>query len=174
MWHQGSTVILRSYVKFVSICLKKFESNLSPPRHPSAILESIHWTYVVVILIWTKTTYPAWRSWHRTVYIVYVQRILSKMALGWREGDGLLNKVVIFFYFAHKRCSCRFVKLRLNPWCHMDYFTDLLAMFLDLGTFQLYCCLCRVRQLSDSIKNILICVPKMNEGLTGLKRHEGE
>ncbi len=31
-----------------------------------------------------------------------------------------------------------------------------------------------VRKLSDFIKNILICVPKMNEGLTGLERHEGE
>ncbi len=30
------------------------------------------------------------------------------------------------------------------------------------------CCLWRVRELSDSIKNILICVPKMNGGLTGL------
>ncbi len=28
--------------------------------------------------------------------------------------------------------------------------------------------------LSEFIKNILISVPKMNEGLTGLKRHEGE
>ncbi len=27
---------------------------------------------------------------------------------------------------------------------------------------------------SQKIKNILICVPKMNEGLTGLERHEGE
>jgi len=27
---------------------------------------------------------------------------------------------------------------------------------------------------SDFIKNILICVPKMNEGLTGVERHEGE
>jgi len=26
----------------------------------------------------------------------------------------------------------------------------------------------------EDIKNILICVPKMNEGLTGLERHEGE
>ncbi len=26
----------------------------------------------------------------------------------------------------------------------------------------------------DFIKNILICVPKMNEGLTGLEQHEGE
>ncbi len=40
-------------------------------------------------------------------------------------------------------------------------------MFLDLGTLQLRCCLWRVRELSDSIKNILICVPKINEGLTG-------
>jgi len=27
---------------------------------------------------------------------------------------------------------------------------------------------------SDFMKNILICVPKMNEGLTGVERHEGE
>jgi len=26
----------------------------------------------------------------------------------------------------------------------------------------------------DFIKNILICVPKMNKGLAGLERHEGE
>ncbi len=56
----------------------------------------------------------------------------------------------------------------------MDYFTDVLATFLDLGTFQLSCCLWRVRELSDLIKIITICVPKMNEGLTGLERHEGE
>ncbi len=31
-----------------------------------------------------------------------------------------------------------------------------------------------VRELSDFIKNILIYVPKMNEGFTGLERHEGE
>ncbi len=29
-------------------------------------------------------------------------------------------------------------------------------------------------ELSDFITNILICVPKMNEGLTGLERHEGD
>ncbi len=56
----------------------------------------------------------------------------------------------------------------------MEYFTDLLAMFLDLD---------RVRTLAVNwdgqralrfIKTILICVPKMNEGLTGLELHEGE
>ncbi len=55
----------------------------------------------------------------------------------------------------------------------MDYFTDVLATFLDLETLQLHCCL-RVRELSDFIKNILICVTKMNKGLIALERHEGE
>ncbi len=31
-----------------------------------------------------------------------------------------------------------------------------------------------VRDLSELIKNILICVPKMNKGFTGLEQHEGE
>ncbi len=52
----------------------------------------------------------------------------------------------------------------------MDYFNDALTTFLALERF----CLNRVRKLSDFIKNILICVPKMNKGLAGLKRHEGE
>ncbi len=56
----------------------------------------------------------------------------------------------------------------------MDCFTDVLTTSLGLGTFQLRYCLCRVREFSDFNKNILICVPKMNEGLVDLKRHEGE
>ncbi len=32
---------------------------------------------------------------------------------------------------------------------------SLLTIFLGLGTFQLHCCLCRIRKLSDLIKNIL-------------------
>ncbi len=32
----------------------------------------------------------------------------------------------------------------------------------------------RVGELSEVIKNILICFPKMNGGLTGLGRHKGE
>ncbi len=52
----------------------------------------------------------------------------------------------------------------------MDNFTDLLATFLDLDCGNYI----TVRELSEFIKNILICVPKMNEGLTGLEWHEGE
>ncbi len=46
-------------------------------------------------------------------------------------------------------------------------------MFLDVRIFQLHCCLYRVRKLSNFIKNILICVSKMNE-VTGLKRLQGD
>ncbi len=42
-----------------------------------------------------------------------------------------LNKV-IFVFFAHKKYSRSFIKLRLNPWCHMDYFNNVLITFLGL------------------------------------------
>ncbi len=56
----------------------------------------------------------------------------------------------------------------------MDYFNDSLAMFLSLDRVRILAACGRVRELSECIKNILICVPKMNEGLTGLERHESE
>ncbi len=56
----------------------------------------------------------------------------------------------------------------------MDYFNDVLATFLSLDRIRILAVYGRVRELSEFIKNILICVPKMNEGLTGLERHEGE
>ncbi len=56
----------------------------------------------------------------------------------------------------------------------MDYFTDVLATFLFVDRANILAVYEGVRELSDSIKNILISVPKMNEGLTGLERHEGE
>ncbi len=43
-----------------------------------------------------------------------------------------LNKVIIFVFFAHKKYSRSFIKLRLNHWCHMDYFNDVLTTFLGL------------------------------------------
>ncbi len=55
----------------------------------------------------------------------------------------------------------------------MDYFTAVLAMLLDLNRGSNLAVYEKVRQLSECIKNILICVLKMNGGLTGLKRHEG-
>ncbi len=56
----------------------------------------------------------------------------------------------------------------------MDYFNDLFAMFLSLDRVRILAVYGKIRELSECIKNILICVLKMNEGLTGLERHEGE
>ncbi len=56
----------------------------------------------------------------------------------------------------------------------MDYFNDVLATFLGLDRGSILAVFRRIRELLEFIKNILICVLKMNEGLTGLERHEGE
>ncbi len=92
-------------------------------------------------------------------YIVYGQIIacacvviLSKMAPGWRGGDELLNKVIIFVFFAHKKYSRNIVKLRLNYWCQMDYFNDVLITFLCLDCGRTLAVYGRVRKLSDFIK----------------------
>ncbi len=61
----------------------------------------------------------------------------------------------------------------MSPWCHMNYFNNVLTTFLDFDHVRILAVYGRVRELSE-FKNILICVQKMNEGLTGLKRHEGE
>ncbi len=52
--------------------------------------------------------------------------------MGWHGGGELLNKIILFGFFVLKKYSRNFVKLRLNPWWHMDYFTDLDAMFLSI------------------------------------------
>ncbi len=55
----------------------------------------------------------------------------------------------------------------------MGYFTDVFTMFLCVDRGNILA-VYGGSELSDSIINILICVLKMNEGLTGLERHDGE
>ncbi len=70
----------------------------------------------------------------------------------WQEGNKLLNEVINFVFFEHKKFSHRFIKLRLNHWCHMDYFNDvLLTTFLGL---ECGWSMAWVRKLSDFIKNL--------------------
>ncbi len=56
----------------------------------------------------------------------------------------------------------------------MDFFNDVLTTFLGLDRARALAVCGRVRELLEYIKNILIFVLKMNEGLMGLERHEGE
>ncbi len=62
------------------------------------------------------------------------RQTLFKMALRWRRWDELLNKVVIFIFFAYKKYSRHFIKFRLNHWWQMDYFDDVFHSFLDLDS----------------------------------------
>ncbi len=56
----------------------------------------------------------------------------------------------------------------------MDYFTDLLATFLDVDRVNCIAVYGRVRELSECIKNILIWVPNTNKAFMGLERHGGK
>ncbi len=56
----------------------------------------------------------------------------------------------------------------------MDYFNNVLATFLSLDRVRILAVYGRDKELSECITNILICVLKMNKGLTGFERHEGE
>ncbi len=56
----------------------------------------------------------------------------------------------------------------------MDYFNDVHTTFLGLEHVSCLAVYGRVRKFSDFIKNILICVPKMNKNLTDLELHDGE
>jgi len=56
----------------------------------------------------------------------------------------------------------------------MGYFNDFFTTFLGLESCNDIAAYGWFRNLLDFIKNILICVTKMNKGLTGLEPHEGE
>ncbi len=88
--------------------------------------------YVYLRMDLNKNSVSVWCSWHRTAYTVCIQLIFSKMALRWRGGDELLNKIVIFIFFAYKKYSRRFIKFKLNHWWQMDYFDDAFHTFLGL------------------------------------------
>ncbi len=51
----------------------------------------------------------------------------------------------------------------------MDYFNDLLAPFLSFDRVRILAVCGRIRKLTGCIKDILTCVPKINDGISGLK-----
>ncbi len=55
----------------------------------------------------------------------------------------------------------------------MDYFNEVLSTFLDIEHFSCVAVYAG-SESSDFIKNIMICISKINECLTGLVQHEGE
>ncbi len=56
---------------------------------------------------------------------------------------------------------------------HMDYLTMSLLPFWALNVVVVLLSM-QGQKISDFIQNMLICVAKMDDGLTGLERHEGD
>ncbi len=68
----------------------------------------------------------------------------------------MLDKVVIFVFFSHKKYSHSFIKLRLFHGCHMDYFVDVLGTFLGLERGSSHAAYAGSESSRISYKNILI------------------
>ncbi len=66
------------------------------------------------------------------------------------------------------------MKLRLNHWCHMDYFYDVPAAFLGLECGRSITVYRRVRKLTKFLQKYLNLCSEDEGGLTGLERHESE
>ncbi len=82
-----------------------------------------------------------------------------------------MNRLILLFLFALRTKSILVASENDVTW------TILSMSLLCFWVWEHVSCVAvygKGRGLSDFIKNILICVLKMNESLTGLKRHEGE
>ncbi len=84
------------------------------------------------------------------------------------EENNCWKKVIFVVFFAHKVLHLITVELmshRLFQRCPYNHSGPWTCLF--------HWCLCRVRKLSDLIRNNLICVLKINEDLKSLKLHQG-
>ncbi len=111
----------------------------------SFLMRNTHALHLVIfypaLLIWTRI-YRRWtkREGHSTSerrllcqqHHTHASCYSPERVVKTDEEKKLLNKVVILVYFAHKKYSRSFIKLRLNHWCHMNYFNDVLTPFLGL------------------------------------------
>ncbi len=123
--------------------------------------------YVYLRFDLNENSVSVWRSWHRTAYAVCVQWILSKMALRWRGGDELLNKVLCV-----QKVFSSLHNIQIEPL--MDYSDYVFHTFLGLDSVIYLAVNGTVTSLPVFIWNILNCVPKTNKAFTGLERHGGK
>ncbi len=86
-----------------------------------------------------------------------------------------LNKVVIFAFFVHKKYLSSFITLRLNHWCHMDYFNNIVTTFMGLEHGS--CVAVYPGSESSRIQKYLnLCSEdeqSLEKSLTDLELHEG-
>ncbi len=67
-----------------------------------------------------------------SIYIVADVVVLSWTLVSWHRKEETVEQSRYFVFLALIKCSRSFIALGLIHWCHMDYFNDVLTMFLDL------------------------------------------
>jgi len=88
-------------------------------------------------------------------------------------GHHYISRYFFLFFLAQQKYSRRFIILILNHCTHMNWLKYVFSTLMDLERGNAIAGYAGLTEPSDFNKNILICVPKINVGLTGLKRHEG-
>ncbi len=66
------------------------------------------------------------------LYIFFDEHIFIFKQLNGKKKEKLLNKVIFFILFVHKKYSRCYIILRLNHWSHTDYLNNVLTTFLGL------------------------------------------
>ncbi len=131
----------------------KIVSSFTHPRSKPVKPSFIFGAQIKIFLIKSESFLAPSVSWYSREW---QQRLTLKRRNHWIK--------LFLFFFTHKKYSC--------SWCHMDYFNDVFTTFLGLEHFSCFA----VYAGSESSwihQKYLNCVRKMNEGLTGLERHEG-
>ncbi len=85
-------------------------------------------------------------------------------------------KIVILWNsnVSHKHYSHNFIQLRLNHWCHMGYFNDVLTPFWALTVVVPFLSMQHQKALGFNQKYINLWTKDELTGLTGLEWHAGE
>ncbi len=131
---------------------------------------------ISVVLFWRISTgrllrlFMLWFEWKQRIRVAWltqnsIRSLRPVVTLQNGVNVELLNKVVIFVFFAYKKYSRSFITFRLNHWWQMDYSDDVCHTFLGLDSVKYLAVNGTVTRLAIFIQNILNCVPKMNKAL---------
>jgi len=74
----------------------------------------------------------------------------------------------------HKKYSHHFKTLKLSHCSYVNCFKYIFSSFLGIESVNCFAGNADLTEPSDFMKNILICVLKMNEGLIGVERQKSE
>ncbi len=180
MWHQWlnfNFVKLQEYF----LCSKKTKimtlfNNSSPPSYCLPpfwrVSQCIRTLYPKHKQCWLHQLRSCMCFFPRTQTMrITLITFLGTLQNGRRRNSGEKNCWINCYVFSLRTKSILIASQNWS-WATDVTWIILLMSLLRFWTWEHYSCIAvygRVRELSDSIKNILICVPKMNKGLTGLE-----